>query len=264
MGITVAIATAITAGLVAFAPPAAASVFSPGAPGIGDPYFPLEGNGGYRPLHYDLNLSYDPATKNLAGVMTLTAVATQNLSSFDLDLQGLNVRSRVSVDSFPAAFSRNGQELTIKPRFGLLRGGPFLVAVKYDGSPQTIVGSPVVFGAPYGWIYTDDGAFVGCEPNAASTWYPSDDHPSMKATFTYHITVPADRSVVANGDLQSTRHHGDQTTFTWNETSPMATYLATIDIGKWQFRNGRTPGGIPETTATDPALATQAAGISMT
>ena len=90
-----------------------------------------------------------------------------------------------------------------------------------------------MFGAPYGWIYTDDGAFVGCEPNAASTWFPSDDHPSKKATFTYRITVPKDRAVMANGDLLGHWTSGDHATYVWNETSPMATYLVTIDIGNW-------------------------------
>jgi hypothetical protein len=33
--------------------------YSPGAPGVGDPYFPLEGNGGYDVQHYDLRFSYD-------------------------------------------------------------------------------------------------------------------------------------------------------------------------------------------------------------
>jgi hypothetical protein len=32
------------------------------------------------------------------------------------------------------------------------------------------VGSPIVFGSPYGFIHTDDGAFMGDEPNATSTW----------------------------------------------------------------------------------------------
>jgi len=234
--------------------------FTPGSSGIGDPYFPLEGNGGYRPLHYDLNLSYDPATHHLSGVDTILATATQNLSRFDLDLQGLNVR-HVTVNGLPASFARDGQELVITPRFGLLNRLPFVVAVTYDGSPETIVGSPVVFGAPYGWIYTDDGAFVGCEPNAASTWFPSDDHPSKKATFTYRITVPKDRAVMANGDLLGHWTSGDHATYVWNETSPMATYLATIDIGNWQIEQGRTPGGIPETAGLDPALADQASGI---
>jgi aminopeptidase N len=253
------------AAALAVAPAAAAApahlTFTPGASGVGDPYFPLEGNGGYQPSHYDLNLSYEPATHQLSGVDTILATATQNLSRFDLDLQGLNVR-KVSVNGRPAGFTRDGQELIITPRFGLLNHLPFVVSVTYDGSPETIVGSPVVFGAPYGWIYTDDGAFVGCEPNAASTWYPSDDHPSKKATFTYRVTVPSDRAVMANGDLLGHWTSGDHATYVWNETSPMATYLATIDIGKWNIQQGRTPGGIRETTGIDPALATDAAGIN--
>ena len=34
----------------------------------------------------------------------------------------------------------------------------------------------------------------------------------------------------------------------------MSNYLATADIGHWQFKNGTTPGGIPETVAIDPTL----------
>jgi len=34
----------------------------------------------------------------------------------------------------------------------------------------------------------------------------------------------------------------------------MSNYLATAGIGQWQFKNGTTPGGIPETVAIDPAL----------
>ena len=53
--------------------------------------------------------------------------------------------------------------------------------VGYGGVPETIVGSPIVFGSPYGFLHTDDGNFVGAEPNAASTWFPFNDHPSDKA-----------------------------------------------------------------------------------
>ena len=236
--------------------PAVAAVpvrFSPGAPGLGDPYFPLEGNGGYQPSHYDLDLSYDPALHHLSGVATMRATATQNLSRFDLDLQGLTVRG-VQVNDRPASFTRNGSELVITPQSGLPAARPFVVAVTYGGSPQPITGSPILGGAEYGWIYTDDGVVVATEPDAASTWFPSDDHPSRKATFTFRVTVPADRSVVANGDLIGYRTSGDHATYVWNETSPMATYLATIDIGKWQITQGRTPGGIRNIVAVDPTL----------
>lgn len=60
---------------------AAAPAPTPGSDGIGDPYFPQLGNGGFDATHYDLNVAYDPATDRLDGVTTVTARATQNLSS---------------------------------------------------------------------------------------------------------------------------------------------------------------------------------------
>lgn len=252
-----AAATGIAVLALAVAPSATAvpaPAFAPGAPGVGDPYFPLEGNGGYQVGHYDLALAYDPATHNLDGTARITATTTQNLSRFDLDLSGMNVRA-VRVNSVAARFTRDGQELQITPRTGLRKGSAFEVTVRYDGSPETIKGSPIVFGADYGWQYTPDGAFVGDEPNAARTWFPSNDHPSDKATFTFHITVPSGKQVLANGDLLSQKTKSGRTTFMWDETSPMATYLATIDIGNYTFQTGTTPGGIPETMGYDPALA---------
>jgi aminopeptidase N len=227
--------------------------YTPGAPGLGDPYFPLEGNGGYDALHYTLDLTYNPATDRLDGLVAITARATQNLSSFDLDLQQLDV-SAVYVNWRPAAFTRDGQELVVTPRKGLRRNRVFVVAVVYGGVPQTIVGSPVVFGSPYGFIHTDDGAFMGDEPNASSTWFPSNDHPSDKAAYTFRVTVPEGLSVIANGRLVSQHTHAGSSTFVWDERKPMATYLATADIGNWVFKTGKTPGGIPETVAVDPSL----------
>ena len=75
--------------------------YSPGSAGIGDPYFPLEGNGGYDVGHYDLNFSYDPATDQLDALNKITATATQDLSRFDLDLQQLTVKG-VEVNDEPA------------------------------------------------------------------------------------------------------------------------------------------------------------------
>ena len=72
------LACAIVGVLCAFTGSATASTFfQPGAPGIGDPYFPLDGNGGYDVGHYSLDLTYDPATAHLDGVATIEATATR-------------------------------------------------------------------------------------------------------------------------------------------------------------------------------------------
>ncbi|WP_344889957.1 M1 family metallopeptidase [Actinomadura meridiana] len=256
--------------VVALAPAASAAGhghghghYTPGASGLGDPYFPLEGNGGYDALHYSLDLSYDPDYDQLDGEVTLIARATQNLSSFDLDLSGMDVE-KVTVDRRKADYKRRGQELIITPRRGLRKGKVFTATIRYGGVPQTIVGSPIVFGSPYGFLHTPDGAFVGGEPNGASTWFPVNDHPSDKASYDYTITVPKGLTAVANGRLVS--HRGEVAsfsrrsaktsaeTFKWYESSPMASYLTTIDIGKWDVKSGRTPGGVPNYTAVDPVL----------
>ena len=229
--------------------------FTPGASGVGDPYFPLEGNGGYDVGHYDLRFSYDPATDQLDALNKITATATQDLSRFDLDFQQLDVKG-VDVNGEPATFSRDGQELVITPVAGIPQGATFHVNVRYDGSPETIVGSPIVFGSPYGFIHTDDGAFMGDEPNATSTWIPLNDHPSDKATWTFRVTVPRGLDVIANGDLVSHTHSAKKDTWVWDEEQPMANYLATAVVGQWEFKTGETPGGIPETVAIDPSLKT--------
>ncbi|MFG3207466.1 M1 family metallopeptidase [Streptomyces sp. NPDC048192] len=225
---------------------------TPGAPGIGDPYFPNLGNGGFDALHYDLDVAYAPDTGRLDGRTTLTARATQNLSSFDLDLQQLRI-TRVDVNGRRARFTRDGDEVTVTPRQSLRKGREFRVTVTYGGVPQPLSG-PIVFGSKYGWMKTPDGVFVACEPNAASTWFPSSDHPSDKATYDIRIRAPKGLTGVSNGRLVSTYDKGGSTYTHWRESRPMATYLATATIGKFDVRTGRTPGGIPVYVAIDPVL----------
>src|SRR5919198_3505177 len=67
------------------AAPAGAADFAPGSDGLGDPFFPLAGNGGYDVRHYTLDLAYDRATNRLDGDVTILARAEQSLSSFNLD-----------------------------------------------------------------------------------------------------------------------------------------------------------------------------------
>ena len=95
-------------------PQALAAPAPPGDAGIGDPYFPLEGNGGYDVRHYDLSFSYDPATDRLDAVNAIRAVASQKLSRFDLDLQQLDV-SAVTVNEDLSAFFQTWLYTTTKP-----------------------------------------------------------------------------------------------------------------------------------------------------
>jgi hypothetical protein len=222
--------------------------FRPGEPGLNDPYFPLDGNGGYDVEHYLLDLAYDPATDLLSGTATITARATQNLSAFNLDLDGLTVRS-VEVNNGSASWSRDGGELTVTPKRGLPKGHRFTAEVKYDGVPEAVSDQ---FGTS-GFLHTDDGALVVGEPHVAATWFPVNDHPLDKASYTFRITVPEGLEVVANGRLQSRKTRNGKTTWAWRAAEPMASYLATASVGDFRFDTSRD-GRIRILDALDPDL----------
>jgi len=222
--------------------------FSPGAPGIGDPYFPLDGNGGYDVQHYLLDVRYHPETDFLRGVATIKARATQNLSAFNLDFDGLTVRS-VRVDGHNASWSRSDGELTVRPRDGIRNRQRFTIVVRYDGVPEPIEDQ---FGLS-GFIHTDDGALIVGQPHVAATWFPANDHPIDKASFTFTIAVPAGLEAVANGRLESRQTRRGWTTWIWDAPDPMATYLAGVGIGEFDLRAYKVDG-IRYWDAFDPDL----------
>ncbi|HYJ67436.1 MAG TPA: hypothetical protein VEX15_07210 [Nocardioidaceae bacterium] len=98
-----------------------------GAVGIGDPYFPKYGNGGYDVRHYRIAVAYQPKTGRLTGRTTVRAVAKKRLRRFNLDLQIRAVAVRVR--HRPARFVQRGRELTVWPRRPLREGRPFRVVV---------------------------------------------------------------------------------------------------------------------------------------
>jgi aminopeptidase N len=236
-------------------------VFMPGAPGAGDPYFPDMGNGGYDAQHYDLSLTYDPATKAIDARAKIRARAAQNLSRFDLDFLGPLKISSVSVDGRSAAYTRTGaQELVITPAHGLIRGREFNVEVAYSGVPELINDKALGIS---GWIATHDGAVALSQPVGSATWYPVDDSTGDKATYDFTVTVPDGLKVLANGEPAGTRSQGGRTTFRWIDREPTASELVLLAIGHFDVRDTRTKSGLRNITAVDPAAtkaAAQAAG----
>ncbi len=219
----------------------------PGAAGIGDPYFPTDGNGGYDVGHYDLAIRYAPETDLLVGTTQIRARATQTLSRFNLDLVGLTVRS-VVVNGRAARWTRDGSELVVVPARKLPKNSAFTVVVRYDGAPQPLE----EFGLS-GFIPTADGALVAGQPHVASTWFPVNDHPADKATYHLEATVPEGLTAVGNGALKGTKTSRGWTTWTWEAPEPMASYLVTATIGKFEltpWRHGRIRGW----DAIDPTL----------
>ncbi|MFF3415076.1 M1 family metallopeptidase [Streptomyces sp. NPDC002698] len=220
----------------------------PGAAGVGDPYFPKMGNGGYDVAHYGLTLSYDPRDERLTGTAEITARALEDLSAFRLDLLGLDV-SDVTVEGRGARWSRAGQELTVRPHDDLDKGETFSTTVRYSGIPRTITDAD---SSKEGWLRTADGALALGEPTGSMTWFPGDHHPSDKASYDVRITVPKGLQAVSNGELTSESTTDGRTTYAWHTAEPMASHAATLAIGNYDVTRSTAKNGLPVYTAVDP------------
>jgi aminopeptidase N len=214
----------------------------PGAQGIGDPYAPMLGNGGYDVQHYTLDLDVDMDANEIAGTVTIDALATQDLSTFNLDFLGFDIES-LQVNDADARFLRQGRELRITPAAPLLDNEAFQVAVTYSGVPGEGLEERLAFSR--GWNRYDGGVFVASEPAGAAAWYPVNDHPRDKATYRFEITVPKPYVVAANGLLLETIDEGQVVTYIWETEFLMASYLATVNIADFVEVTEEGPGGLP-------------------
>ncbi|HPH95865.1 MAG TPA: M1 family metallopeptidase [Anaerolineaceae bacterium] len=213
----------------------------PNQAGLGDPFYPLLGNGGYDVRHYDLILSVDPEVNAVTGTTTIMAVASDTLSEFDLDFSGLEIDG-VMVNGEVAEFSRRQMELVVRPGQPVAAGTDFITVVTYHGYPQAI-GDDAIHRLS-GWQKMPGGIFVASEPSGAMTWFPCNNHWSDKASFSFYVTVPDGYQVVANGRPISTSTAGGLSTQIWDEPNPMSTYLAMLVIGRYEQSAQEAASGV--------------------
>lgn len=218
---------------------------TPGSAGLGDSYFPHAGNGGYDVEHCELRLEIDPASGSLQGLATLNVTATQALSSFQLDLEGLTVDA-LTVDGQPAQVSRSGRDITVTPAHVIPNQHDFRVTVAYHGTPQGVQTAAIPMPKGVGWMHVDDEVYVLSQPVGAAGFFPCNDHPLDKATYAFEVIVPAHYEVAANGQPQGSKLLEDgRRSHRWRARDPMASYLVTVAVGSFDVVVESTPDGLP-------------------
>ncbi|MBF4589596.1 M1 family metallopeptidase [Curtobacterium sp. VKM Ac-1395] len=220
-----------------------------------DPYTPHDGDRRWRASHYELRLDYRVSTNRLEAEATITATAVTALDKVVLDLHGLGV-DRVDVDGQRARKASTGvHKLTVTPATPIAPGDPFTMHVRYKGAPRPLR-SPW---GQIGWEELTDGVIVASQPTGAPSWFPCNDRPDDKATYRFEITCESGYDVVANGELLGRERAGRGTRWTYATTDPMATYLATVQIGRYRTHTLRDAGAGVPVTVHHPADLTAAA-----
>jgi aminopeptidase N len=192
-------------------------------------YTPESGDPAWSVDLYDLDLSYRVATNRLDGTATVTAVASTRLRRLSFDLVGLRV-DKVRVDGAKTRFQQTATKLVVTLPGEVEAGVRLVVRVDYGGAPaprRTTWGE-------LGWEELADGVLVASQPNGAATWFPCNDRPDDKASYRVSVSAEHGYTVVCNGELVGRRTTPGRVTWTYEQPEPTATYLATVQIGRYE------------------------------
>jgi hypothetical protein len=148
-------------------------------------------------------------------------------------------------------------KLVITPTLPISDGTTFIVTVNYTGRPGVHHDGD---GTTEGWFRASDGGFVTTEPVGSEDWMPLNDYPTAKPAYDFSDTVTAGRTVVANGELVSVRHHpaskqfpAGSVTWNWHAGMPIASYLVEDSVGNYSLTS-RVVNGIRFYQAQDLSI----------
>ncbi len=208
-----------------------------GSSSLNDPIFTFMGNGGYDAQDYDIALKISSDHQTQKGATTMTAIATQDLRSFNLDFGSMTVTS-VIVNGKIARFVQTDPELTITPAKAVLQGENFKVSVTYAGKPGSVAVNNSSVGSTNFWMAFPTQLTVLSEPSAMFAWSPVNDHPSDKATFSLHLTAPSNEQAIGNGLFVSRVENTDGTaTSNYRIDTPTSTYFVVLAVGDYKLED---------------------------
>ncbi|NUM47207.1 MAG: M1 family metallopeptidase [Anaerolineales bacterium] len=226
-------------------PPTETPLPQVGGRSIGDPYAPELGNTGYDVQHYALQLALDPAQVFVDGAATIEAIATlHNLVELSLDFSGFDIQT-LTVNGLPATYTRDRGKFIIALPEPLAEGQAFTMFVDYAGVPIQTGSQYVPFVHHLGLQFLPENIYAVNEPDGAHYWFPCNDHPRDKATYTFEITVPAGFEAISHGTLIEEVAEAERTTYVWDHPFPMASYLATVVVGNYELQETTSPSGVP-------------------
>jgi aminopeptidase N len=190
----------------------------------------------------DLKLRIEPATRSIAGDVTLTFGTRAPLASIELDLDRNLPIDAIDVDGeplHPSSWRNPEGKLTIDLPQPLQPGKQVAVRVRYHGRPHIAKRAP--WDGGFVWSQTPDGqpwVASAVQGEGCDLFWPCIDHPTGKAKVVdEHITVPSPLVAAGNGIAMGMDEKDGWRTYHWRTKNP-STYGISINVAPYQLLSG--------------------------
>lgn len=185
----------------------------------------------WRPLHYDVSLSFNDAMTEIASARTEVTlrVLKPNVTKIDLDFGEMPITS-VTVAGKPARYQRTSNTLDVMLPAPARNGAELKIAISYHGRPKD------------GLILANDGdgkpsATGDNWPNRVHHWIPALDHPSAKAAVSFNVSAPTPYQVIANGKFVTVTRSGATSFWTFEEGKAIPPYCMIVAVNQGAIIN---------------------------
>src|SRR5215831_13377322 len=182
--------------------------------------------GPWRPLHFDIDLTFDEQMSLLSAARTTVTVEVlaTTIDKIDFDFGEMTIDS-VLLAGQPAKFERTAETLNVLLSKPAQRGTKLEITVNYHGHPKD------------GLIFEKDrdgnpSATGDNWPDRVHYWIPSIDHPSAKATVSFSISAPQRFQVVANGKFVSLTGNAATSHWKYEEAKPIPAYCMVVAVNQ--------------------------------
>ncbi|MDZ7376905.1 MAG: M1 family metallopeptidase, partial [candidate division KSB1 bacterium] len=196
-------------------------------------------------VHYRADLSFDFIERKIQGTATITLRPLITCQFFDLDAIRLHIEQvdlHLLQGTHPLTFDQSDSGLKINLGRSYSRQETLTVAIRYWAQPNAGLYFLKDHDHPGQYFIYSYG-----EGGLHANWLPIYNEVNDKFSSEFMVTVPANYSVISNGDLVETTTQSDgQRTFHWKQKLPHSNYLMALYIGEFE-RGELTPafGTIP-------------------
>ena len=189
-------------------------------------------------LHYHLDLSVFPETKNIKGTNTIQFKVVKPGQRMQIDLQEPLEITSVKMGQQKFSFEREGNVYWIDFEQPFVVGQEHEIIVAYQGTPVVSRNPP--WSGGISWDKDENGNHfiaTSCQGIGASIWWPNKDHgyDEPDRGMQISLTVPENLTAVANGRLVESEHDSNNQTrtFHWRVVNPINNYSVNMNIGNY-------------------------------
>ena len=175
--------------------------------------------------HYAIDLVLTPDERRIDGSCRVRFYATESaVGRVSFDFDGLEVTGVRDGEGNELSFEHFNGELSVTLVSPLDEGEQTQVVVHYGGEPRRGLWFA-------GGRRVPTHVFTQGECEGARFWFPCLDVPSDRATSELRVTMPANWTSVAAGELIDSQNSGGMRLDHWRMVTPHPTYLTTLVAG---------------------------------